>query len=169
MSSVKVPITKADVLGQKSARARKDQRLREEFKKQQLTIPLPNSDLQFLKNVHDEGRFQIAQANSSATGTIVSIVPPTAITFYFLGAVFNTQISSGTATFNLENDGTRRERHTFQGNGTAHSFKFGLDFDSMVGDGIKAYTVTWVESATASVNATLWGYFASTPTTSGVM
>ena len=162
--SVKVPITKPDVVGQKSARARKDQRLREEFKKQQLTIPPPNSNLQYLKNVHDEGRFQIDQSARSTTGTLASIVAPAGMTFYYLGGVWDAKTTNANVTIFLRNDGVTVESHSNQIVPSQIFGTLGLQFDSMIGDGTRAYTLEVTFTGTGSARGTIFGYFASTPT-----
>ena len=167
--SVKVPITKADVVGQKSTRARADQKRRAEFKKQQATIPLPNSDLQFIKNIHDEGRFVLVQGARTTDGTVCSIIPANGTTFYLLGASTSMEVITGTGKANLERNGELREKHIAIGNNTNTSFNFGLRFDSMIGNGTKAYTIEFTEGAgNVKINATLYGYFANTPTVVGM-
>ncbi len=135
------------------------------FKEQQLNIPLPNSDLQYLKNVHDEGRFQISRSQISTTGTICSITPPNGTTFYYLGGVYHVNQISGTTRIELQNDGTIREQHRFTATVDTSAFKLGLDYDSLIGDGSKAYTLEGSIATTAVIDGTIWGYFANTPVT----
>ena len=163
-----MPITKADKVGQQSAKSKKYQRSREAFKKQQALIPLPNSDLQFLKNIFDEGRFQLSRSQQVATATISTITPPNGQTFYYLGGVIDVQHLTGTTSIQLENDGNIRERHRYVAIDDSR-IDLGLKFDSLIGDGTKAYTLTTVQSGNAVVDGSIWGYFANTPSSQGGM
>ena len=163
--SVKVPISKAAVVGQKSARARKDQRARAEFKRQQSTIPLPTSDLQYLKNIHDQGRFvHTGNQQANQTQVLATIIPPEGTTFYFLGGFCRSSIAAG-STFRLRVviDGVTTVLENVFSSLTTGTYVFDLPFGSVVGNGVNAWEIHFTDSGNDTGNAAIWGYFADTP------
>ena len=62
------------------------------------------------------------------------------------------------------NDITSRENIVVASTGNT-SFHFMLKSDSLVGDGSKAYSMTYTENAGGGEgHASIWGYFQNTPT-----
>ncbi len=129
--------------------------------------PLERSttDLQFLKTIHDEGRFRISEGSRSTDGTMASIVPNQGETFYFLGGKFQIQTTGG-GRIELNNDGVIRERYSAVINGIVEG-AWKLTTDSLRGDGIKAYTVDLAnESGASAVSGSIFGYIIASPTIS---
>ncbi len=123
-----------------------------------------NSDIQFIKNVHDELRFQIQVDVLQALGDEVVITPPNGTTFYFLGASVSYEVVSGTATIGLFNDEVARDRVLLIGDNTNDYVKIALQFDSLIGNGAREYKLRMEPisiGADITATGTIWGYFAN--------
>ena len=150
--SVKVPIRKTK-LGKRSPQSKKFQNT--------------TSDLEFLKEISDFGEVIIRSGNRSTTGTAVSFVVPDGKTFYFISGFF--QISTQTSgSIRLQNDGVTREDYVGIA-GTVEAFRgaWQLPTDSLIGDGVKAYTIDVTAGAgTNRIGGSIVGYIINSETLS---
>ncbi len=123
------------------------------------------TDQVFLKRIHDEGRFRTSEGARSTDGIMASIVPLNGETFYLLGGKFQLQTTGG-GRIELNNDGVIRERYGAEINGIVKG-AWVITTDSLIGDGIKAYTVDLTnESGASAVSGSIFGYIESSPTLS---
>ena len=123
------------------------------------------TDQAFLKTIHDEGRFRIDEGARSTDGTMASIIPLNGETFYLLGGKYQIQTTGG-GRIELNNDGVIRERYGAEINGIVKG-AWVITTDSLIGDGIKAYTVDLTnESGASAVSGSIFGYIESSPTLS---
>ena len=171
MSFIQLPIKQGKGIIDKFPNIPKSQPdpLRLQFKEQQSEIPLPQSDLQYLKNVHDEGRF-VHTANQQATSTqvLAQIIPPEGTTFYFLGGFCRSSVAAG-STFRLRTviNGVTTNLENVFSSLTTGPYVFDLPFGSIVGNGVNAWQIHFTDSGSDTGNAALWGYFANTPIKGG--
>ncbi len=113
-----------------------------------------HNDLEFLRDLAETGRLQIAQGGTIAAGGGVGITPPEGTTFFLLGA----QISSDEVTTNiveLQNALLTRELAQLPED---TNYQFKLSMDKLVGNGVREYRI--ISSADGA--GTLWGWFEST-------
>ena len=124
-----------------------------------------NTDLQFMKDLADRGKFRTREGSRSDSGTVASFTPNQGETFYFLGGtwVFNTD---GGGSVRLLNDGVVRER---QNADTVNQTRgnWNLEGDSLIGNNSKAYTIELVnESGSSACSGSIFGYVEQSETLS---
>ena len=101
----------------------------------------PVTDLAFLKKLGDEGKLITRSGTRTSDGNIVSIVPNTGETFYYLFGSWS--IITGTdCTITLENDGNVIESVVVIASQSPQNGLFVSKFNSMIGDRIRAFTAT---------------------------
>ena len=118
--------------------------------KNQFALQTNLPDLTFLRHLSVLGRLRY---NSDSGVSTLTLTPPTGETLFIFNGIF-TSGAAGATTFTIKNDGTTRISFLIPANG----FQQTDLFDSLVGDGTKAFTVasnsvngaftmfTWVEN-----------------------
>ena len=153
MVNIQVPITQKDKFG--FARSQPEPKITEKT---------ANSDLEFLKQLADQGRLVTATGSRTTTGTLAEIIPQNGETFYLIDAQYNFDSSSALATIELRNDGTVKSIITSPG--TPIVGFFAVKFDSLVGNGVKQYDVLVTDVGTTTADVTINGYLLPSETVS---
>ena len=113
-------------------------------------------DIAFLRQLSIQGRMRYFQGTNTAG---ITIIPTQGETLFIGGGSWTVDGSIGAKQINVQNDGNSREllvfATTISGNG---NFQFGVD--SLVGNGVKQFTVTG--SAVNTTRFNIWGWVENT-------
>ncbi len=124
-----------------------------EFPKTSLDLDTITSDLEFLRKLSQDSRIQFFQDQSTTSGDLITVMPDTGSTFYFLGCVVqNTDTVAG--TFRIDNDGTTREVVELQ---AGETYEFKIPIDRLVGSMSNTFVLV-AETANTSSQSSLFGW-----------
>ena len=127
--------------------------------KNKFTIDTSLPDITFLRQLTIQGRMKyFVGTGRSSSPSPISFIPNDGETFFAVGGYYS-GLSGSALSITVANNGNTRTRVTFP---AAVSFFGNFDFgiDSLVGDGIKAFTVTATEVQQSDF--TLWGWVENT-------
>ena len=112
-------------------------------------------DIAFLRQLSVQGRMRYFTGNNTVG---ISIVPVIGETLFIGGGIF---MGGGTSVRNItvQNDGVTRQSISTLFAGEIISGKFDFGLDSLVGDSIKAFTVT---GSGANCTFSIWGWVENT-------
>ena len=115
--------------------------------KNQFKVDTSLSDLTFLRQMAIQGRLRYFQGSTSGAGTSISVVPPIGETLFIYRVIVGA-VGALLVSHSVLNDGNIRA--TVATDPDASTSVEITYFDSLVGDGIKAFTVTHGATSTAS-------------------
>ena len=116
-------------------------------------------DLAFLRQLSVQGRMRyFAGTGRSSGASPISFIPNIGETFFAVGGYYSGQ-SASALSITVSNDGNTRTRLTFP-SAVAFFGTFDFGIDSLVGDNIKAFTVS--ATAVNQSDFTLWGWVENT-------
>ena len=121
------------------------------------------NDLQFLKNLHDTGKFLLVNEASTASASMSLIRPANGSTFYLLGATIRLNVTAGTDinAFSLESTSTTPTLDTVLFSGVGQfTHHFAVNTFAVRGNDSNTIIINFQEGAdvTSSANTTIWGY-----------
>ena len=122
------------------------------------------TDLAFLKKLGDEGKLITRSGTRTTNGTVVSIIPNTGETFYYLFGSWS--MRTGNITLTLENDGNEIESVSMDNTQVAVNGLWVTKFNAMIGDGQRIFSVEMVETATSIATASITGFIEKSSTVS---
>ena len=113
-------------------------------------------DLAFMRQLSVQGRLRYFNESVAPTGT-TTIIPPTGETFFFGGLVAQAAGNAGSIT--ITNDGNIRAAMICSATANGGIQIFSNFIDSLVGNGLKTFTVT---VANTDIIYSLWGWVENT-------
>ena len=129
-----------------------------EFTKKEIDTITANSDLQFLHDLSEGLRLIIEHNDGTTSGDMITIMPDTGSTFYFLGAVVLNDDPTTDGVFHIDNAGTIREQVTLTPD---TSYEFKIPMDRLVGNMSDSFTLV-ADTANVNSRTSLWGWVENT-------